>query len=80
MAFEAHHSYSQIPDNLTFDQAATIPLAIQTAAMGLYSYQQKPFGGAGLIPPWEVGGRGKYIGQPILIFSGSTTVSQYGAL
>ena len=35
-------------------------------------------GGAGLTPPWEEGGRGKYADQPILILGGSTAIGQPG--
>ena len=64
---------------MSFDEAATIPLPLQTAALALYSFRKRPTGrGAGLTPPWEAGGRGKYTGQPILIFAGSAAVSQYG--
>jgi NADPH:quinone reductase-like Zn-dependent oxidoreductase len=71
---------AQIPDNLTFDQAATIPLALATAALGLYNKKQQPHGGLALYPPWEEGGRGKYSGQPILVIGGSSAVGQQGML
>jgi NADPH:quinone reductase-like Zn-dependent oxidoreductase len=66
----------QIPDNVSFDQAASIPLGICTAAMGFYSPVDSS--GAGLTPPWEPTGEGKYKGQGILIFGGSSSVGQYG--
>ena len=65
---------SQIPPNLDFDQAATVPLCFDTAAVGLYSDQL----GAGLTPPWVEGGQGKYAGKPILILGGSSSVGSYG--
>ena len=68
----------QLPDNLTFDQASTIPLTLATAALGLYNKKQEPNGGLGLYPPWEEGGRGKYAGQPIVIIGGSSSVGQHG--
>ena len=37
-------------------------------------------GTAGLTPPWEAGGRGKYHGQPIIVFGGASSVGQYGKL
>jgi NADPH:quinone reductase-like Zn-dependent oxidoreductase len=66
----------QIPDNVSFDQAASIPLGICTAAISFYN----PVGssGTGLTPPWEPTGEGKYKGQGILIFGGSSSVGQYG--
>ena len=71
-------SSRQIPSNLTFDQAATIPLTMATAALGLYKEQVEPLSGAGLSPPWDEGGRGKYAGQPIVILGGSSSVGQHG--
>lgn len=67
---------AKIPSNLTFDQAASIPLTLDTAALGLYA---KPGvrGGADLIPPWAPGGRGKYAGQPIFVFGGASSVGQF---
>ena len=68
---------AQIPDNLTFDQAATIPLALATSAVALYHDGENVIGGTcGLTPPWEEGGRGKYTGQPTVVFGGASTVGQ----
>ncbi|KAF8499317.1 GroES-like protein [Gautieria morchelliformis] len=66
---------AKIPENISFDQAASIPLAISTAAIGFYN----PLGnrGAGLIPPWEPTGKDKYKGQGILIFGGASSVGQF---
>ncbi|KAI0736269.1 chaperonin 10-like protein [Fomitopsis betulina] len=65
------------PANLTTDQAATLPLGINTAAFGLYDHEDGGIGNCGLAPPWEAGGQDKYAGQPILIFGGASTVGQY---
>ncbi|KAH8074797.1 GroES-like protein [Cristinia sonorae] len=65
---------AKIPDNLSFDQAATVPLALVTSAIGLYSETRL---GAGLVAPWKEGGAGKYNGQPIVIFGGSSSLGQY---
>jgi hypothetical protein len=67
----------QIPDNLSFDQASTIPLGLATAAIGLYQ-KKKERGGLELVAPWVQGGRGKYAGQPIFITGGASSVGQYG--
>jgi len=64
---------AKIPPNLDFDQAATVPLAFDTASVGLYG---DPLG-AGLIPPWVEGGKGKYAGKPILIMGGASSVGSY---
>ncbi|KZT00923.1 GroES-like protein [Laetiporus sulphureus 93-53] len=67
---------AKIPEHLTFEQAATIPLALATAAVGLFN-QYSESGSAHLYPPWEPGGRGKYDGEPFLVFGGSSSVGQY---
>ena len=65
--------------SLTLDQAATIPLTLATAALGLYDARQAPFGGLALTPPWAAGGRGAYAGEPIVITAGASGVGQHGA-
>ncbi|KAH8101000.1 GroES-like protein [Cristinia sonorae] len=67
---------AKIPDNLTFDEAATIPLGLATAAIGLYNETWER-GGANLVAPWSEGGRGKYARQPIVVFGGSSSVGQF---
>lgn len=64
-----------------FDEASTIPLGLGTAAMGLFTPDVRPrrdFNSVGLTAPWEEGGRGKYAGNPIVIFGGAGSVGQYG--
>ncbi|KAF7979686.1 hypothetical protein HWV62_41695 [Athelia sp. TMB] len=68
---------AKIPPNVTFDQAASISVTLTTAAVGLYHSREHGYG-AGLLPPWEAGGRGKYAGQPIVIFGGASSVGQFG--
>lgn len=68
---------AQIPPNVTFDQAATIPLALATSAVALYHSGENATGGTcGLTPPWEEGGRGKYAGRPTVVFGGASSVGQ----
>ncbi|KAH9830784.1 chaperonin 10-like protein [Rhodofomes roseus] len=68
---------AKIPDNITFDQAATIPLALATSAVALYHDGNGALGGTcGLTPPWEAGGRGKYKGQPTVVLGGASSVGQ----
>ncbi|KAI0696944.1 medium-chain dehydrogenase/reductase like protein [Cytidiella melzeri] len=71
---------SKLPSNLSFEEAATLPAAVTTAAYGLYSTRPSggERGGAGLTPAWQEGGRGKYTGQPILVIGGSSAVGQAG--
>ncbi|KZV72683.1 GroES-like protein [Peniophora sp. CONT] len=74
----------KIPPNLTYEQAATVPLCLATAAIGMYkskSSQVLPngfdVGGAGLTPPWAEGSMGKYKGQAAVVFRGSSSVGQF---
>ena len=60
------------------EQAASVPLALNTAALGMYSGPVAERSGAGLIPPWTEGGREKYKGQPCIVFGGATSVGQFG--
>jgi len=62
---------------MTFDQGATLPLGLGTAVLGLYDNEDGAIGNCGLYPPWEDVGRGKYRGQPILIFGGASSVGQF---
>ena len=64
---------------MSFDQAASIPLTLSTAAIALYHPEGAVNGTAALTPPWEAGGRGKYHGQPIIVIGGASSVGQYGA-
>ncbi|EKM58621.1 uncharacterized protein PHACADRAFT_117701 [Phanerochaete carnosa HHB-10118-sp] len=68
---------AKVPDNISLDEASTIPLVLATAALGLYDSKRSPHGGLGLTPPWEKGGRGKYADEPIVINAGSTSVGQF---
>jgi hypothetical protein len=56
-------------------------MGLSTAAVGLYA----PFDvfelgrcGAGLLAPWEAGGRDKYAGYSALVLDGSSLVGQFG--
>jgi hypothetical protein len=69
----------QIPSNLSFNEAASMPLGIATSFLGLYAPRSnKPGGGAGLTPFYEEGGRGKYNGKPMVVLGGATSMGQYG--
>ncbi|EGO00285.1 hypothetical protein SERLA73DRAFT_180787 [Serpula lacrymans var. lacrymans S7.3] len=63
----------KIPSNISFDQAATLPVCIATTALSLYSPAPN---GIGLRAPWD-GGRGSFSGQPALVIGGATSVGQY---
>ncbi|KAG2347703.1 GroES-like protein [Suillus weaverae] len=62
---------AKIPPSESFDSAATVPLGLDTAMVGLYGTQS----GAGITPPWTKGvGESK---QPIVILGGSSSVGSY---
>lgn len=65
----------KLPDNVSFDEAASIPLGIATAAVGLYA--DRPAGVQKYTPAWEEGGEGLYRGKPIVVVGGSSSVGQY---
>jgi NADPH:quinone reductase-like Zn-dependent oxidoreductase len=76
---------AKIPAFMSFDQAATIPLALATAAVGLYLPLGEAFkmfhpdGNAGiaLTAPWTPEGKDKYKGQSVVVLGGSSSVGQF---
>ncbi|KAI8999071.1 GroES-like protein [Trametes punicea] len=67
---------AKIPDNITFDQAASVPLGLATVVTGLYNHH--PDGKSVSFPaPWEERGTTKFAGKPALILGGSSSVGQY---
>ncbi|GBE88096.1 Zinc-type alcohol dehydrogenase-like protein [Sparassis crispa] len=67
---------AKIPENISFNDAASLSVGVVTATLGLFN-QDDPVNSAALFPPWKEGGRGKYAGKPVVIFGGSTSVGQY---
>ncbi|KAI0822569.1 GroES-like protein [Trametes gibbosa] len=67
---------AKIPDNISDDQAASIPLGLATVFTGLYNHDPK---GKTIDFPafWEEGGSTKGAGKPALILGGSSSVGQY---
>lgn len=60
----------QIPANISYEGASTLPMCFTAAATGLY------LTGA-LTPPWS-DSAGAYAGKPIVISGASGSVGQYG--
>ncbi|RDX56935.1 GroES-like protein [Lentinus brumalis] len=60
---------AKLPESLSFEQGATLPLAFATAAIGFYFKA----GGPLLTPPWAEGGRGKYKDTPLVVIGGAST-------
>lgn len=69
---------SQKPSTISFDEAASIPLGLVTAAQGLYGDRKSPdiFK---LAPSWEPDGELAAKGKTIAVLGGSSSVGQYGA-
>ncbi|KAL5525577.1 hypothetical protein ACEPAG_6913 [Sanghuangporus baumii] len=66
---------AKLPSNVSFDEAASVPAGLITAAVGLYG--DRPEGVTKYKPTWEEGGEGLYREKPIVVFGGSTSVGQY---
>ncbi|TFK71494.1 GroES-like protein [Pluteus cervinus] len=63
---------AKIPENLSYDQASTFPVALTAAYVGLYK-------GLGLTPLTAEGrGIGAYAASPVFIVGGSSSVGQFG--
>ncbi|TBU29361.1 GroES-like protein [Dichomitus squalens] len=67
---------AKIPDNISFDQAASVPLCLATVVTGIWA-QEEGARSAKLTPPWEEGGKVKYAGDVAIIIGGSSSVGQY---
>ncbi|KAK1230067.1 hypothetical protein PQX77_006883 [Marasmius sp. AFHP31] len=62
---------AKIPESLTYSQAASIPLGLATAALGLFWTAS----GAGLNP--DLDENIQYSGKPAVVIGGATSVGQY---
>lgn len=60
---------AKIPASESFDSAATIPVGLDTALVGLYGKHY----GAGVTPPWTENDSGHESKKPIVILGGSSS-------
>ncbi|KAI0671358.1 GroES-like protein [Trametes maxima] len=67
---------AKIPDHISFEQAASVPLALDTAVIGMYNHNPQAQS-LGFTAPWEEGGSTAFAGQPALIIGGASSVGQY---
>ena len=68
---------TQVPENITLEQAATVPLGLATVTTGIWA--RGPGARSVSIPaPWEEGGETQNAGKPILVLGGTSNVGQYG--
>ena len=65
---------TKIPDNISFDQSASIPLGLATSFTGIWNHDPKAQS-AGFPAPWEEGGLTKFACKPAFIIGGSSSVS-----
>lgn len=66
-----------MPENISFEQAASIPVALATIVTGLWSHHPQA-SSLNFPAPWEEGGMTKFVGQAAFIIGGSSSVGQYG--
>lgn len=64
--------FFKIPFKISYDEAATVPLALSAAYVGLYN--QSPHG-LGFALPEDV----QYNGVPLIVLGGSSSVGQMGS-
>ncbi|PIL35329.1 hypothetical protein GSI_02054 [Ganoderma sinense ZZ0214-1] len=67
---------AKVPEHLTLDQAATVPLGLATVVTGLWNPHPDAKSIA-LTAPWEEGGQTKYAGKAAVILGGASSVGQY---
>ncbi|TFK84531.1 GroES-like protein [Polyporus arcularius HHB13444] len=66
---------ARIPENISFDEAATLPVALCTVVTGIWAHE--PGARSVNFPaPWEEGGRTKFAGKAAFIVGGSGSVGQ----
>ncbi|KZP13848.1 GroES-like protein [Athelia psychrophila] len=65
---------AKVPQSISIEQASTISVGADTAAMGLYQAGQY---GAGLVAPWAPGGQAKYSNKPLVVLGGASSVGAY---
>ncbi|TBU41503.1 GroES-like protein [Dichomitus squalens] len=67
---------AKIPENISFDQAASVPLGLATVTTGLWNHHPDAKS-VHFTAPYEEGGQTKYAGKPAFILGGSSSVGQY---
>ncbi|KAI0358242.1 GroES-like protein [Trametes cingulata] len=67
-----------IPDDMTYEQAVTVPLAFTSVFIGLYNQSPAPGNlSLRLKPLWEPEGKTTYAGTPAFIVAGAASLGQY---
>ncbi|KAJ2929659.1 hypothetical protein H1R20_g7448, partial [Candolleomyces eurysporus] len=64
---------AKIPSGISYDEAASVPLALTTAWVGFYNENPN---GLGFDAPTNAAARGKYSDTPIIVIGGASSVGQ----
>lgn len=75
-AQESRSRSPSVPHNISFEQGATMPVALTVIGVSLYS-QKLGFVSLKLSPPWTYAGRGKYAGKRFFLSGGATHVGLF---
>ncbi|KAH9921196.1 GroES-like protein [Epithele typhae] len=69
---------AKMPSNISFDEAATIPLGLLTVLTAMYHNNPNAKGRSLMLPPpWVPEGATMFAGKPIFILGGASSVGQY---
>ncbi|CDO74507.1 hypothetical protein BN946_scf184979.g62 [Trametes cinnabarina] len=68
---------AKIPENISFEQAASVPLGLATIILALYNQPPDQPYTLGFKPIWEEGATAEWAGKPALIIGGASSVGQY---
>ncbi|KAI0794255.1 GroES-like protein [Fomes fomentarius] len=67
---------AKLPDNVSFEQAASVPVALATVAVAIWSHHPEA-SSVDFPAPWEEGGTTKFAGKAAFVIGGSSSVGQY---
>ncbi|KAJ2929649.1 hypothetical protein H1R20_g7439, partial [Candolleomyces eurysporus] len=67
------NTIAKIPSGISYDEAASVPLALTTAWVGFYNANPN---GLGFDAPTTAAARGKYSDTPIIVVGGASSVGQ----
>ncbi|KAI0323353.1 GroES-like protein [Cubamyces sp. BRFM 1775] len=65
-----------IPDNISFEEAASVPLGLATVVTGVYNHDPQART-VDFPAPWEEDGATRFAGKPAFILGGASSVGQY---
>ena len=68
--YELTSAVSQLPEKISFEDGASLPLAYSTAAVGVYYQAGEPR----FVPLWAEGGKNKFANTPIVILGGASVI------